>query len=332
MKSVQAQKLKRLVSKFSQSRILVVGDVMLDEYIWGRVSRISPEAPIPVVHVNRENALPGGAANVANNIVALGGKVVLAGVIGKDATGAKVVSLLKKEGVATDLIIADPSRPTITKTRVIAHSQQVVRIDRESAGRIKSGVSNELIARLPRWIKRVDAVVISDYNKGLLTEEMMRAVISLARQHGRIITGDPKPQNIYKFKNLTLVAPNQTEAATAARTEITNKTTLIQAGKHILRELHCEAVLITRGEEGMSLFEQSGAVSHIHTLAQEVYDVSGAGDTVISTLALALAAGANFREAAVTANCAAGITVGEIGVATTTQSELKRRIAEEPWK
>lgn len=332
MKSVSAVKLKNLVNKFAGKKVLVLGDVMLDEYIWGKVSRVSPEAPIPVVHVNRENALPGGAANVANNICALGGKVILAGVIGQDAQGGRMLSLLKKEGVNTELILRDRTRPTITKTRVIAHSQQVVRIDREVPAQVRGGVIAELASRLSRWMRRVDAVILSDYNKGLLTESLLQEVISLARQNGRIITGDPKPENIHKFHGVSLISPNQAEASLAARLAITNRPSLMKAGKTILRDLACEAVLITRGEEGMSLFEKNGDISHIHTLAREVYDVSGAGDTVISTLTLVLAASGGFKEAAVAANCAAGITVGEIGVATTTPAELKRRIGEEPWK
>lgn len=332
MKSVSAAKLKNLVNKFEDKKVLVLGDVMLDEYIWGKVSRISPEAPIPVVHVNRENALPGGAANVANNICALGGKVILAGVIGQDTRGDQMLSMLKKEGVNTDLILQDRTRPTITKTRVIAHSQQVVRIDREVPSQVRGGVIAELASRISRWMRRVDAVIISDYNKGLLTESLLQEVISLARQHGRVITGDPKPENIHKFRGVSLISPNQAEASLAARVAITNQLSLIKAGKTILQDLACEAVLITRGEEGMSLFERDGDISHIHTLAREVYDVSGAGDTVISTLTLALAAGGKFKEAAVAANCAAGLTVGEVGVATTTPLALKRRIGEEPWK
>lgn len=332
MRTVRAAKLKRLVDRFTGLKILVVGDVMLDEYIWGKVTRISPEAPIPVVHVQKENALPGGAANVANNIRSLGGQVVLAGVLGQDAMAQRIKLLLRKEGVNTDLLLHDNSRPTITKTRVIAHSQQVVRIDRESSGQVKARVLNDLLERMQKWMKRVDAVIISDYNKGLLTEVFAQGVISLARQNRLIITGDPKPENIHKFKSVTLISPNQSEAEKAAGLRITNQKTLIQAGKRILQQLGCEAVLVTRGEAGMSLFEQGGHVSHIPTVAQEVYDVSGAGDTVISTLTLGLAAGGNFREAAVAANCAAGITVGEVGVATTTQAELKQRIAEEPWK
>jgi D-beta-D-heptose 7-phosphate kinase/D-beta-D-heptose 1-phosphate adenosyltransferase len=215
---------------------------------------------------------------------------------------------------------------------VIAHSQQVVRIDRESHGQVKGKVLSDLLERLAGWMKRVDAVILSDYNKGLLTEAFAAGVISLARQYGRIITGDPKPENILKFKDVTLISPNQSEAEKAAGMRIVSQKSLIQAGRRILHDLRCEAVLITRGEAGMSLFEQGGHISHIPTVAQEVYDVSGAGDTVISALTLGLAAGGNFREAAVAANCAAGITVGEVGVATTTQAELKRRIAEEPWK
>lgn len=332
MQNVKASKLKKLVDKFGDQRILVLGDVMLDEYIWGKVSRISPEAPIPVVHVQKESALPGGAANVANNIRALGGKVVLAGIIGADATGAKLAELLRREGVNTDLLIRDASRPTITKTRVIAHNQQVVRIDREDAVEMKTKIVGQLLDRLAAWMKRVDAVIISDYNKGLLTEALAQGVIALARTHGRVVTGDPKPTNVHKFKHATLISPNQHEAEQAAGLKIGSQASLHAAGVKILGALQCEAVLITRGEEGMSLFERGGHISHIPTVAQEVFDVSGAGDTVISTLTLGLAAGGNFREASVAANCAAGITVGEVGVATTTQAELKRRIGEEPWK
>ncbi len=332
MKNVQAGKLKKLVDKFSGRKILVLGDIMLDEYVWGKVSRISPEAPIPVVHVQKESVMPGGAANVANNICALGGRVVLAGVIGNDGMADRMISLLKKEGVNTNLLLRDSSRPTITKTRVIAHSQQVVRIDREDSMELSAKLAADLLQRLASWIKRVEAVIISDYNKGLLTAPLVQGVIALARRYGKIILVDPKPGNIHKFKGVTLISPNQSEAEQAAGISVVNRASLHKAGRNILQDLGCEAVLITRGEEGMSLFEQDGPISHIPTVAQEVYDVSGAGDTVVSTLALALAAGGNFREAAVAANCAAGITVGEVGVATTTQAELKRRIGQAPWK
>jgi len=261
MQNVKAVKLKKLIDRFSDQRILVLGDVMLDEYIWGKVSRISPEAPIPVVHVQKENALPGGAANVANNIRSLGGKVMLAGVVGKTAAAEKLLALLKQEGVNTELMVRDGSRPTISKTRVIAHSQQVVRIDREDGFEIKSRVVAELLDRLSGWIKRVDAIIISDYNKGLLTEVLAQGVIALARQHGRIVTGDPKPANIHKFRNVTLISPNQLEAEQAAGVKIVNQASLHSAGAKILEQLRCEAVLVTRGEEGMSLFEQNGHVS-----------------------------------------------------------------------
>lgn len=332
MKNVSAAKLQRLVTKFTGKKILVVGDLMLDEYIWGQVSRISPEAPIPVVHVQRENALPGGAANVANNIRALGGQAILAGVVGRDEAGDRLLALLKRQGVRTDWVLRDRTRPTITKTRVIAHSQQVVRIDRERPAPLSRRIESELLERLSSGMNRVDAVVVSDYNKGLLTAAFAQGVIGIAQSHGRIVTGDPKPENIRKFRGVTLISPNQQEAAQAAQIPIRDQASLLAAGKKILHELGCEAVLVTRGEEGMSLFERRGHVSHIHSLAREVYDVSGAGDTVISTLTLALAAGGNFREAAVAANCAAGITVAEVGVATTNQADLKRLIAEEPWK
>ncbi|NTV53468.1 MAG: D-glycero-beta-D-manno-heptose-7-phosphate kinase [Candidatus Firestonebacteria bacterium] len=332
MKNVRAARLKNLIDRFTGKKILVLGDVMLDEYIWGKVSRISPEAPIPVVHVQRENALPGGAANVANNLKALGGEVFLAGVVGTDEAARRMTKLLNSEGVNTDLLIRDASRPTITKTRVIAHSQQVVRIDRENALPVSPRVVARLLAGIGQQMKKVDAVIISDYNKGLLTEALAQGVIALARQGRKPVTGDPKPENIAKFQGVDLISPNQMEAEKASGIRITDRKSLHAAGAVILEKLHCRAVLITRGEEGMSLFEQGGHVSHIPTVAREVYDVSGAGDTVISTLTLCLAAGGNFREAAVAANCAAGITVAEVGVATTTQKELKKRIAEEPWK
>jgi D-beta-D-heptose 7-phosphate kinase/D-beta-D-heptose 1-phosphate adenosyltransferase len=332
MKNVEVGKLKKLVNGFSGRKILVLGDIMLDEYIWGRVSRISPEAPIPVVHVQKESVMPGGAANVANNICALGGRVVLGGVIGNDSMADRMISVLKKEGVNTNLLLRDRSRPTITKTRVIAHSQQVVRIDREDSLEVSAKLVADLLSRLVSWIRRVEAVIISDYNKGLLTTTLVQEVIALARRYGKIIMVDPKPGNIHKFKGVTMISPNQSEAEQAAGISVVNRASLHKAGRKILKDLGCEALLITRGEEGMSLFEQDGPVSHIPTVAQEVYDVSGAGDTVISTLTLALAAGGNFREAAVAANCAAGITVGEVGVATTNQAELKRRIGQAPWK
>jgi rfaE bifunctional protein kinase chain/domain len=332
MRNVKAAKLQKLVDAFSRQRVLVIGDVMVDEYIWGQVSRISPEAPIPVVHVQKESALPGGAANVANNLRALGAKVLMAGVVGADAAGAKLRTLLKGEGVDTDLLLRDPSRPTITKTRVIAHSQQVVRIDRETPREISPEMAERLLEKLAPVVRRVDAIILSDYAKGLLTAALTEGVIGLARRHHRIVTGDPKPANIAKFKGVTLISPNQGEAEQAAGLKIKDAASLDEAGKRILEDLDCAAVLITRGEEGMSLFERGGHASHIPTVAREVYDVSGAGDTVISTLTLGLAAGGSFREAAVAANCAAGITVAEVGVATTTQAELKRRIGEEPWK
>jgi D-beta-D-heptose 7-phosphate kinase/D-beta-D-heptose 1-phosphate adenosyltransferase len=332
MKQVGARALKHLVDKFSGQRIMVIGDVMLDEYIWGKVSRISPEAPIPVVHVQKENALPGGAANVANNIIALGGKVFLAGLLGKDANAAKIKRLLKAEGVDTGLLLTDQNRPTITKTRVIAHSQHVVRIDREIHRPISEKMEERLIGAILERMAEMDAVILSDYNKGLLTPKLMSSVIGHARKRNLIITGDPKPENIMLFSGATLISPNQSEAERSVHIKIDNEKKLLAAGQKLLEMLGSEAILITRGEEGMSLFERGGKVSHVPTVAREVFDVSGAGDTVISTLTLALAGGGSFQEAAVAANCAAGITVAEIGVATTTQTELKARIEEEPWK
>ncbi len=332
MRNVKAARLKRLVQGFSGKTILVVGDIMLDRYIWGKVERISPEAPIPVVHVQRESDLAGGAANVANNLCALGGQVLLAGVIGQDGQGTEILRLLRREGVATKLIVQDSGRPTISKTRVIAHSQQVVRIDHENPHPIDAELEKTLLKKIKTAIPKVDAVILSDYNKGLLTPSLCAEVIAMANHYHKIITGDPKPENIGNFVGLTLISPNQMEAEKASQMKIKDRHSLKVAGQRLLEQLNCEAILITRGEEGMALFERQAGFSDIHTVAREVYDVSGAGDTVISTLTLALASGANFKEAAVAANCAAGITVAEVGVATTNQKELSKRIGEEPWK
>ncbi len=317
-------RLVRYFKKFEKLRLLVVGDVMLDHYIWGWVDRISPEAPVPVVAVSNESIHLGGAANVAQNILSLGGRVELCGVIGRDDYGRRVLRELKRLKIGTDGIVTDPDRPTTKKTRVIAHHQQVVRFDREQRQAVPEKIRQAILRFVGRRIRRVDGVVISDYAKGVISAELMRELIGLAHQNGVRIIVDPKVSHMPYYKGVHLITPNTAEALGAAGVGKGSDADLMRAGRILLERLGCEAVLITRGEHGMSLFEKNGKVTHIPTVAREVYDVTGAGDTVIATMAMGLCADAPMRDAAVLANCAAGIVVGIIGTATVPRVQLIR--------
>lgn len=328
MTSTESKRLCRVVDRFLKTRILVVGDVMLDHYVWGNVSRISPEAPVPVVSVTRENVLLGAATNVVNNIHSLGGNVSLCGVIGPDDAGRQLIQMLGTEGIGTDGLIVEEGRPTTIKTRVIAHSQQVVRFDRET----KNGIQPETHERIFEFVKRkvregLDALVLSDYSKGVVTKELVKDIVTLARKKDIIVSVDPKVNHFGMYSGVTILTPNAKEASIGSKIDIEDDQTLIKAGALLLKQLKCSAVLITRGEHGMSLFERNGRITHIPTVAQEVFDVTGAGDTVISTLTLAMAAGANVIDAARISNYAAGIVVGVVGTGTVNPKELKRRIA-----
>jgi len=329
MKNQSLSKLKTAISSFNNARVLVIGDVMLDEFIWGRVDRISPEAPVPVVWMDEESFVPGGASNVANNIAALGGKVSIAGIIGKDERGNILKDKLGEGGVDTSGIIKDLSRPTILKTRVIAHKQQVVRIDRENTAPLAKRLLSKMIDIIREKINDVDAVIIEDYGKGVINSELLRACIPLARRKKKIITVDPKDDHFSFYKGVDAITPNHKEASFASGVNITNKKTLNQAGITLLNKLKCSTVLITLGEKGMSLFKESSKPVHIPTLAQDVFDVSGAGDTVVGTFSLSLASGATSLQAAHIANCAAGIVVGKVGINVVTQDELIGRIKKE---
>ncbi len=310
-----------VLSRFARTKVLVVGDLMLDEFVWGRVSRISPEAPVPVVWVQSESFMPGGAANVANNLRALGGQVTVVGVVGKDRWGDVLVSELRSRSINTDGVLA-VSRPTTVKTRVIAHHQQVVRVDREQREPLPVATADRLIGTMREAIKRVDAVVIEDYGKGVITRALLEAIIPLARKQRKIITVDPKEEHFDLYQRVTALTPNRVEAGEAVGRELESHTDVQRAAEEILARLHCEGVLVTLGEDGMWLFEQGGRQVRIPTVAQEVFDVAGAGDTVIATFTLALASGASMEQAARMANQAAGIVVGKLGVAVVTQQEL----------
>jgi len=319
-------KYKSIISKFSKAKILVVGDLILDEFIWGSCSRISPEAPVPVVWAERESYMPGGSSNVASNIRALKGNVYIAGVVGLDQRAEKLIELLSAEGVTTEGIITDPSRPTTLKTRIIAGHQQVVRVDREKVDYLTPSILKDIISYAEKTISRVDAVIIEDYGKGVITPALLKPIIKCAQKNKKIIMVDPKEEHLLYYKGVTSLTPNNYEASAVTGIKIKGDKTLKAAGEKILKQLKSESVLITLGEKGMCLFEKNGKVTHISTAAQEVFDVSGAGDTVISVFTLALTCGASLRDAARIANIAAGIVVGKVGVAVVNQKELINKI------
>jgi D-beta-D-heptose 7-phosphate kinase/D-beta-D-heptose 1-phosphate adenosyltransferase len=314
---------REILAHFKHRAVLVLGDLMVDEYIWGRVSRISPEAPVPVVEVTHESLRAGGAANVAANLRSLGAQVHVVGVVGSDSPGERLVHELEGLGVKSDGVVVDRERPTTVKTRVVAGSQHVVRFDREDPGDLHSGTTRRLVERVRERLPDVHALLISDYAKGVVSQGLVRQVLPLARRLGKVVTVDPKIRHFTLFKRATAVAPNHHEAAAAAGAVIRSLDDLLRVGARLLKRLEADALLVTRGEQGMSLFERGGAVHHIPAVAQEVYDVTGAGDTVMSALTLALAAGATMREAAVLANHAAGVVVGKVGTAVVTRAELQ---------
>jgi D-beta-D-heptose 7-phosphate kinase/D-beta-D-heptose 1-phosphate adenosyltransferase len=318
----------KLLQSFKKTTVLVVGDIMIDEFIWGTVTRISPEAPVPVVAVNRENLLLGGAANVVHNVHSLGGRVLLAGLIGDDLMGETIKKILAEQRIDREGLVVQAGRPTIVKTRVIAHSQQVVRFDRESREPISTQSQENLLQYLDKNWDRVDGIIVSDYGKGLITPPLMEFIMQRKKRDGKLVAVDPKMNNFSLYPGATVVTPNRQEAEAAAGKDIRDEASLMEVGRILLERFASQAILITRGEEGMVLFERDGDVINVPTVAKEVYDVTGAGDTVISALTLALASGNSFPEAAVVANYAAGIVVGKVGTATVTPEELKKAIYE----
>lgn len=311
-----------LVDHFDQCRILVIGDMMIDEYVWGEVDRISPEAPVQIVSVTKESYTLGGAGNVVNNLVSLGAKVRVAGIIGDGVHGELLVKRFGDLGVDTGGIVREPGRPTTRKTRIIAASQHVLRIDRET----REPVSGRAFDRISRFIEaeipNSDAILISDYGKGLITASLMRRIVELARLHEKVTLADPKGLDFSKYSGVAILTPNKKEASLAAGIDITDESTLFEAGDRIIKGLGIENLLITCGSDGMVLFERDRAPFRIKANPRQVYDVSGAGDTVISVLGLSSAAGASFKEGAAFANTAAGIVVGKVGTATVSRVEL----------
>lgn len=324
MVSISEARLNELLGNFAGKRIAVVGDLMVDRYYWGNVSRISPEAPVPVVEVESESVRLGGAANVANNIQALGGVPLLVGLIGNDHAGEVFLSTLRDLDLSVDGIVADAGRPTTMKTRVIAHDQHVVRIDYESKGDCPDHVRHRIIDAVKYNIHSIDGIILEDYNKGVITKEVIGEIIAVARKYEKIITVDPKFNNFLEFKNVTVFKPNRREVEEALGGRLTNADDVLDAGKRLLERLSAKNILLTLGDQGMALFEASGEVSHMPSVANHVQDVSGAGDTVIATLTMALAGGATIREASALANCAGGVVVGSVGIVPIKPDELKQ--------
>ncbi|HSV33706.1 MAG TPA: D-glycero-beta-D-manno-heptose-7-phosphate kinase [Pyrinomonadaceae bacterium] len=327
MTTIDKARAAALLRKIRKRSVVVVGDVMLDEFIWGDVSRISPEAPVPVVDVRSESTHLGGAANVLANLLALGAQACVIGVIGKDFAGDRIqISLSEKSKLQTEnMLIADSSRPTTTKTRIVAHNQMVVRADRENRTPVNGQTQARIIAAAQAAIANAHALIVSDYDKGVVTPRVLAALLPGAYRRMPVLI-DPKLRNFDAYRPATLVTPNHLEALRVTNLEEDSDQTLQAAARAIRSRLSCDAVLITRGNRGMMLLEGEGDPVCVATAAREVYDVTGAGDTVIATLAAALAAGASMTEAAVLANHAAGIVVGKLGTASATHEEILNSI------
>lgn len=328
MKAMKEKRALEIISNFSRATVLVVGDIMLDHFIWGKVARISPEAPVPVVDVQTENTMLGGCANVLNNIHAIGGRVAAAGVVGADDMGERLRQELLARGIDREGIIEEKGRPTTLKTRIVAHSQQMVRFDRESRAPVTAASIERVLAYIGARCHEVGAIIISDYNKGLICKELLDGIRKVIAGRRLIVCVDPKRDDFSLYRGFDVITPNNHEAGRALGMELNSEADLYRAGSTIMERFNFKAVLITRGEEGISLFEKNNPVLHtaFPTEAKEVFDVTGAGDTVIGVFALSLAAGANFKEAAVLANHAAGIVVGKVGTATVSQEELKKSL------
>ena len=320
------QVLRQHIERFPQASVLVLGDLILDHYVMGKVSRISPEAPVPVVHVESESLRLGGAANVFNNILALGGKADLCGVIGADESGRLLMKELGSKRSGRGGVVIDHDRPTTRKSRVIAHHQQIVRYDVEGRHELKAALQRRILQYVESRLRELTCVVVSDYAKGVISHGLMSELTRLAGLRKVPVIVDPKVEHFGYYKGVTVITPNHLEATQASGVHGDDDQTINEAGAMIRQRLGCQSVLITRGEKGMSLYEADGASWHLPTQARQVYDVTGAGDTVISTLALALSTGAGMKNSAILANHAAGIVVGMVGTATVSPEQLSEAL------
>jgi D-beta-D-heptose 7-phosphate kinase/D-beta-D-heptose 1-phosphate adenosyltransferase len=320
---IEEKRLVEITDNFKDKKILVIGDLILDEFIWGDVKRISPEAPVPVIEVERESLRLGGSANVVNTLNALGCNVSLCGIVGDDKNGERLISILDEINIDRSGVVVKNNRPTAIKSRIIAQHQQIARFDREKTFPIKESTRKKIIAHIKKNIDNIDAVIVSDYGKGIVSDKLLSEAMPIINEKGLPVAIDPKPSHFPFYQKATIITPNHHEAAEALKVNIETDEDIIKIGQELLWRFDIESILITRGENGMSLFEHGGEITHIPTMARDVYDVTGAGDTVIATMTLALASGASLKEAAVLANQAAGIVVGKLGTATTTINEIK---------
>lgn len=315
--------LELILEKIADTKVLVIGDVMLDRYWWGSVSRISPEAPVPVVSMEKTSILAGGAANVAANIAGLGAEVCLVGITGEDEEAKIFPEILRQGGIFDFNLFPLKHRKTTIKTRIIAHNQQVARIDQETTEPLTKKEVDKIFKQVQNFIKSFDVLIISDYAKGFLTGELCARLITLAGGKNKIILVDPKGRDYSKYKGATILTPNQRETAEACGLTDDSQNSAENAGKLLLKKLSLEALLITQGEKGMTLLQKGKKTSHLKATARKVYDVTGAGDTVIATMAVALGSGLGYQEAAEIANFAAGLVVEKVGTAVVTKDMLR---------
>ncbi len=319
---MQRKELESILRSFNQCNIAVLGDVMLDEFCWGKVDRISPEAPVPVVQVRKETWRPGGAANVANNLIALGSRAHIFGIIGDDGAGRRLTEELEKEKIGIEGLIVDSGRRTTVKTRILGQNQQMIRVDRESTELIDYDRQKAMLTTLLDMIDDLDGVIVSDYAKGVVVESLFKEVVERFRNKGKFIAVDPKLKNFDIYRKPTIITPNTKEAESTLGRVFDNDDDVMRGGVDLLKKTGSDAILITRSEHGMSLFEKGKKPLTIPTRAIDVFDVTGAGDTVISTFSLALAAGCEMRQAAEIANLAAGVVVGIVGTAAANSEQV----------
>ncbi len=323
---IPEERIDTILNNLEGKKIVVVGDIMLDEYLWGIVDRISPEAPVPVVDLQRESFRLGGAANVAWNLAKLNIDVRLVGLVGDDYSARLLKDKLTMEGIPTDYLVTDTNRPTTRKSRIVAHSQQVVRIDRENRIPVTGKAEKTLIKSFFNACKDAQGIIISDYYKGVVTKNIIREIVNYGNSRDLYIGVDPKERHFNLFKGVSLISPNEKEASNIVGRKLVTDDDVIEAGWAIIKDLKPQALLITRGEKGMSLFKADGGFSHFPTVAKNVYDVTGAGDTVIASFSAMKIAGASYVEAAIIANQAAGIVVERVGTAAVTPQELREAL------
>jgi len=323
---INTERIAEIFSNLKGKSITVVGDLMLDEYLWGDVERISPEAPVPVIDLSDCSFRLGGSANVAWNIKTLGVDVKLIGIIGDDYSSELIKENLGSQGISSDYLITDCSRHTTRKTRIIARNQQVARLDRENREPLSIEIENRILETFIQAADSSDGIIISDYGKGVVTENVVKGIVDYAGPKGKFIGVDPKEKHFDLFRNVSIITPNTKEAGNIVGKKLVTENNVIQAGWDILHRLNSKAVLITRGEKGMSLFQMDGSLYHFPTVAKKVYDVTGAGDTVISVFGGMVSAGANFVEASIISNYAAGLVVQKIGTASVTVEEIRKAL------